>query len=441
MAESAGIPAVGVVCPGFMPSAMTTSEAAGLKGARFVEFPGSNIAVQSREDVRQNAEILVDEIIKSLTIEIKAEDIFKGEESDPQRIVFTGDYAEVNQYLYDGNMTDGLPIVPPTQELVQEFLKYTNRSPDEVIGVLPPEGRKATPWIVAVNGAIAGCRPEYMPLLTAIAEAVSDPRYSIGHSGSTAGWSPMIIVNGPIIKKLDFRSETAVTRPGKMANTTIGRFLRLLMINVARFLPGTTDKATYGLNYFVAIAEAEHLSPWEPLSVTLGFKPGQSVVTVNSALCVSYNFITFGSAKDHLESIAEEATRAISQDPVILTFGPERRHILVLSPLVASILADGGYSKRDIQQYLFENTGIQARLFDRLLQRTWPEQTACNLVREGRLPEAFSRSEDPERIVPLMLSPDEFMILVAGDPARNRSFIALQVGDQGLATSKAIVSI
>ena len=162
-----------------------------------------------------------------------------------------------------------------------------------------------------------------MPVLMAVAEAVSDPRYAIGQSGSTAGWSPMIIVNGPIIKKLNFQSEAAVMRPGRRANTTIGRFLRLFMINVARFIPGITDKATYGLNFFVALAEAEQNSPWEPLSVSLGFKPEDSVVTVNSALCISYNFITFGSAEDHLKSIAEEATRAISQDPVILTFGPK----------------------------------------------------------------------------------------------------------------------
>ena len=177
-------------------------------------------------------------------------------------------------------------------------------------------------------------------------------------SGSTAGWSPMIIVNGPIIDQLKFRSDTSAMRPGRWANTTIGRFLRLFMVNVARFLPGITDKATFGLNFFVVLAEAEHRSPWEPLSVSMGFKPETSVVTVNSVLCVSYNFVTFGSAENHMEIIAEEAIRALSQDPVPLTFGPERRHMLVLSPLVASILFEGGYSKRDIQQYLFENAGI-----------------------------------------------------------------------------------
>jgi len=210
------------------------------------------------------------------------------------------------------------------------------------------------------------------------------------------------------------------------------------MVNVSRFLPGITDKATFGLNFFVVLAEAEHRNPWGPLSVALGFKPGISVVTVNSVLCVSYNFITIGSAENQMEIIVEEATRALSQEPVLQAFGPERRHMLVLSPLVASIFAEGGYSRRSIQQYLFENVRIPVRRFDRQLQRFWPKETACSLVRVGKLPESFCRSEDPERAVPLMWNPDEFLIIVAGDPTRNRCFIATQCAEQGLATSRAV---
>ncbi|MFH1490311.1 MAG: hypothetical protein ABII06_15505 [Pseudomonadota bacterium] len=438
MAETAGVPAVGIICSGFMPSARTTAEAAGQRNARLVEFPSPNIGVQSEADVRANARVLLDEVIESLTGEVVAEERPLTTEPSPREIVFRGTLEEVNDYFYENRMTDALPIVPPTPEKIQEFLKHTDRSPDEVLGVFPPEKRSATPWTVAVNGVMAGCRPEYMPVLMAITEAVADPRYSIGQSGSTSGWAPMIIVNGPIIDQLHFQSETSVTRPGRRANTTIGRFLRLFMVNVPRFLPGITDKATFGLNFFVVLAEAEHRSPWEPLSVSLGFNPETSVVTVNSVLCVSYNFVTFGSAENHMQIMAEEAIRALSQDPVPLTFGPERRHMLVLSPLVASILSKGGYSRRDIQQYLFENVGIPASKFDRLLQRTWPKETACSLVKVGKLPESFCKSENPDRKVPLMWNPDEFLIVVAGDPTRNRSFIATQCGDQGLATSRAI---
>jgi len=148
--------------------------------------------------------------------------------------------------------------------------------------------------------------------------------------------------------------------------------------------------------------------------------------------------MTIGSAENQIGIIAEEASRALSQDPVLQAFGPERRHMLVLSPLVASILSGGGYSRRDIQQYLFENVGIPARQFDSLLQRFWPKETACRLAEQGKLPRSFCVSEDPDRIVPLMWSPDEFLIIVAGDPSRNRCFIATQCADQGLATTKPI---
>lgn len=429
---------MGIICSGFIASARTSAEAAGQRNVRLVEFPGPNIGVQSEGDVRANAQVLVDRVVRSLTEEVVPKETPLVAEPDPGDIVFRGTFSAVNDYLYENGLTDGLPVVPPTPEKVQEFLKYTERPPDAILGIFPPGRREATPWTVAVNGIMAGCRPEYMPVLMAITEAVADPRYSIGQSGSTSGWAPMIIVNGPIIRQLEFQSEAAVTRPGRKANTTIGRFLRLFMVNVARFMPGITDKATFGLNFFVVLAEAERRSPWEPLSVSLGFKPGMSTVTVNSVLCVSYNFITNGSAENQMGIIAEEASRALSQDTVLQAFGPERRHLLVLSPLVASILSGGGYSKRDVQQYLFENVGITGRQFDRVLQRFWPKETACSLVEQGRLPEPFCISEDPDRIVPLMWNPDEFLIVVAGDPTRNRCFIATQCAEQGLATSKPI---
>jgi hypothetical protein len=403
-----------------------------------VEFPPPNIGVQSEADVRENSSALIDEVLRSLTGEVVSEEAPPAPKTSSRDVVFKGSFSEVNAYLYENDLTDGLPVVPPTPHQVKEFLKYTERPPDEVLGVLLPGNRQVTPWIVAVNAVMAGCRPEYSPLLIAVTEAVTEPRYSIEHSGSTSGWAPMIVVNGPIIQQLKFQSETCVTRPGRRANTTVGRFLRLLMINVARFLPGTTDKATFGLNFFVALAEAEHLSPWEPLSVSLGFKSGTSVVTVNSVLSTSYNFITNGSAENQIETIAEEASRALSQDPVLQAFGPERRHMLVVSPLVASILSGGGYSKKDIQRYLFENVGIPASHFDKWLQRFWPKENACRLVKQGKLPDSFCRSENPNRIVPLLWNPDEFLIIVAGDPSRNRCFIATQCAEQGLATSKAV---
>src|ERR1700722_14269851 len=123
---------------------------------------------------------------------------------DPTAIVFQGDYDEVQEHFLERMWSDGLPIVPPTAERVQRFLRYTDRSATEVLGVLLPESREATVWNCAVNGVMAGCRPEYLPVLIAIAEAITQPSFRMEDAGSTPGWEPLITVSGPIIKELDF---------------------------------------------------------------------------------------------------------------------------------------------------------------------------------------------------------------------------------------------
>lgn len=402
---------------------------------RIVEYPPPNISAQSPAEVRKYAESLLDKVIEALTKEGPATE--RGAsvvEPKPKDIVFKGTFEEVNKFFYENQWTDGLPIVPPTIEKVQEFLRYTDRSPDQVIGVMSPGKREVTVWKVAVNGVMAGCRPEYMPILIAVAEAVTDSRFGIQHAGSTSGWAPLILLNGPIINQLDFNYGPGVTRPGRQANTTVSRFLRLLMVNIPRYLIGVTDKATFGQNYFIALAEAEGESPWEPLSVDRGFKAGANVVTVTSAETLSDAFASFGTGEQHLKTIAWQVTRLLSTVPVILRFGRERSIIVALSPLIANLIAKSGYSKSDVKEYLFKNVRMRASEFDMILV----ENTACGLVAAGRLEKQFCESTDPDRMLPLVHAPKDFLIIVSGDPTRNRSFVSLQGGDQGLATSKEI---
>lgn len=400
-----------------------------------VEYPPPNISVQRHPEVQAYAEKLLNQVIEALTVEAPAKKVAAAAvEPGPREIVFKGTLDEVNQFFYDNLWTDGLPIIPPTIKKVEEFLKYTNRPPDEVIGVLPPGKREATIWKIAVNGVMAGCRPEYMPVLIAVAEAITDPRYGIEHAGSTSGWAPWIIINGPIIKQLDFNYAAGVTRPGRQANTAISRFLRLFMINLPRYLVGVTDKATFGQNYFIVLAEAEDENPWKPLSVDLGFKPGANIVTVTSAEAISDAFTLSGTAIDVLRIIAWQVTRELGAVPVIMRFGPERSIVLALTPLVANLINKSGYSKSDIKQYLFEVVKMRASEFDMLIA----PDSVCGYVKQGRLGKQFCESTDPNRMLPLVHSPNDFLIVVSGDPTRNRAFVTLQGGNQGLATSKEI---
>ena len=440
--EKAGIPAVGIICAGFVSSAHAIARMLGLLSMRIVEYPPPNIGTQTKEEIKKHAGIVLGHVIQALTQPAPEPQMASpGEpETGPREIVVKGNLREVNDFFYDRQWTDGLPVIPPTVKAVEEMLKYTDRSPDEVLAVLQPSRREATPWSVAVNGVMAGCRPAYMPALTALIEAIAEPSFGLQHAGSTAGWTPLVILNGPIIKELNFNSGQGVLRPQRQANVTVSRFLRLAMMNLAGYQIGTTDLACFGTNYLPVLAEAEEESPYEPLSVERGFGKGSNVITVLSCLSMSYHFTSQETAEEHLQILADEVKRELGGQyvQVMTIFGPDISPVLCLSPLVASVLADAGYSKKDLRKYIFEHARIPASEFDKELAGLWGGFTACKAVEQGRLPRLFCETEDPQRMLPVMHHPDELLIVVSGSAVRNRSFVAKQTGDQGLAVSKEI---
>src|SRR5262249_49121000 len=178
-------------------------------------------------------------------------------EPAPSDIVFEGNLEEVHRFFYENDWSDGLPIVPPTPDRVAEFVRWSAVPAETELGVLLPDQRRATVWNVAVNGVMAGCRPADMPILVALVEAMADPRYGVEHSGNTPGAETLIILNGPLIKELGFNYEQGALRDGIQANTTIGRFWRLYLRNVAGFLHHRTDKGTFGNTWRVVLAENE----------------------------------------------------------------------------------------------------------------------------------------------------------------------------------------
>ena len=381
------------------------------------------------------AEVVVDRIVAALTraperVEVPAD----ARERGRREIVHAGSFEEVNAAFQERGWADGLPIVPPTIAKVERFLAFTDRQPDEVIAVVPPSRREATVWSVAVNGVMAGCRPEYMPVLLAVAEALCDPHYGLEHSGSTAGWAPLITLNGPIIDELGFNCRAGVMRPGNQANTSVGRFLSLFVRNVAGFLPGSSDMGTFGTNFYLVLAENEHDSPWPPLCVDRGFPAGTNLVTVNSVLCMGYHVVTEGTtAKEHLDVLVRRMKMAFRAP--VMCYGPEMHPQVVMPPVIARLIAAEGYSKADVQRYLFENARVTAREFDRDLGKDGP---AMRAAKEGRLPALFGASDDPERMLPVCHAPEEILIVVSGDPMKNRVFTTNQAGYQGTATSKEI---
>lgn len=229
-------------------------------------------------------------------------------------------------------------------------------------------------------------------------------------------------------------------RPQHQANITVSRFLRLLMVNIAGYRLGETDMATFGRNYYPVIAEAEEDSPWPPLSVDRGFAAGANVVTLQSADTTGHSFLTEGPAESHLRVIAREMVRELGGNLLVAMehFGGRVSPVLGLTPLVAGILAKEGFSKADVKRWLYDHAQVSAKLFDEQLARIEGGYNLVKSVQRGKLPARFAESEDPERLVPILHSPEELQIVVCGAKERNRTFISGQFGKYGGDVSKEI---
>src|SRR6185295_6242994 len=193
------------------------------------------------------------------------------------------DDAEAIELCFAQGWTDGLPVVPPTPERVVRMLDAARLEPGREIAYIAHRAVSVTAEKVAINAVMAGCRPEYMPVVVAAVEGIGDPRWSYhGPGTSTSGAAVLLIVNGPVAQELDINAGDNLFGPGWRANLTIGRAVRLVMRNVCGRIPGTLDRGTLGhpgkLSFVIAENEAE--SPWPPLHVERGFRPEQSTVTV-----------------------------------------------------------------------------------------------------------------------------------------------------------------
>ena len=369
-------------------------------------------------------------------------------EPTPQDVVFEGSFEEVNRLFYENGWGDGLPIVPPTVEKVAQFLAFTDRDPDEVIGALPPDNRSATPWNIAINGVMAGCRPEYMPVLLALVEAMAEPGYGVEHSGNTPGAETLIIVNGPIIRDLGFNYEQGVLRDGFQANTSIGRFWRLCLRNIAGFLLHQTDKGTYGGTWRVVLAENESVLKqigWPTIAADGGLGPDANAITISRFTGGDVVTSVFGNKAEEMLPYLADALVKQTGWQLCFTIGISTgtyRPLLVLSPVLAETMAKSGWSKQDVKNYFFDHARMPAWKFEKYIGE-WSNlvpgrRTLVDLVNLGKAPEVFAESSDPNRLVPIVCNPDDFMIAVAGDPLRTNAYVFAHNGMLGYPTSKSI---
>jgi hypothetical protein len=256
--------------------------------------------------------------------------------------------------LYARGVTDGLPVIPPTAERVALAVEASGRRGDELIGLVAPQHGRATVQRIAVNAVMAGCRPEYLPVVIAAVEAMCDPAFALeGVSGTTDAVTPLLIVNGPVRAALDVNSGVGVFGPGWRANATIGRAVRLVWANVGGAGPGVISMSTFGQagRYTYCIGEREEDSPWEPLHVEHGFAAADSTVAVLAAeapqVVVDARSRT---ARDVLTTIARSGEAIASH--AIADLGDT---LLVISPEHGRTIAGDGWSKADARAFLLEH--------------------------------------------------------------------------------------
>jgi hypothetical protein len=342
------------------------------------------------------------------------ERLCKARESDFE--IFTDpDVEKVSNQFYIKNQTDGLPIIPPTELRVHKFLKYTDLKPNKVIAVLPPKRGKATLEKIAINSVMAGCHSKFMPVVQHAVKAMDQENFNLpAINATTHPVAICAIINGPISRELAINSDVGCLGPGNIANATIGRAIRLCMINIAGAFPGIGDHATMGspAKYSFCFAEAEHNNPWNSLNVDRGFNSDISTVT-SLAIEAPQNINDHRSkkAQDLLDTIIHTVSRA----------GCNNSHVpgeilLIMGPEHAKTVDEDGWNKEDVKKYLHKNALVPAELGDRggrKLDKKW--------IMDGE--------------VRITRSPKDVVLVVAGGPGRH-SMVA-----PGFGTSSESVTI
>lgn len=408
-------------------------------------YPGVPLLDSDEELAKKVNEVLAPGLLAGLTCEMpKDAPADGGSDPAPGAAVFSGTLQEVQDYFHQHMLSDGLPVIPPTRKAVDEFLRYTDRKPDEVLCAIPQEGREASILSIAVNGVMSGCRPEYMPLLAGIIEAMADPVFRIEDCGSTPGWEPVVVVNGPIVRELDFNFGQGMMRFGRQANSSIGRFVRMYLRNVCGFRvpPGAGDKGSICQSFLVAMAEDDEAAKamgWPTYAQDKGFGPDDNVVSVRSVISVSGPMYTAGThALDHVSVWAEMMTQSFGYWAYTAFKTGEWYPLVVAGPGVAKAVASE-WSKDKVKQYLRDHIVVKAGQAQQYARAgSTPTFTFERYVQEGILPPEYADSKNMERMVKPILKPEFIDVLVAGDPGRNQSRAYLCNHIQGAPVSKAV---
>lgn len=430
--EKLGKPGVYVCTDNFVHDAESAAEDVGMprvrivtvKAADYYRLRGSNV------EIMPVAEAVINELIDGLKRPLTEEEASTEPEKENlgTTTVSAETYSEAvekfNDIYLDKQWGDGLTLLPPTDEAVQAMLKGTSRSPDEIIGTVAPKNGVATIEKIAINSVMAGAKPEYLPVIIAAMEGITDPDYDDLHVlTSTGSFNFAIMVTGPIAKELNINSGIGFLGYGWQANSTIGRAVQLAMINIGRTWPGVNDMALVGRpsKQSYVFAENQELSPWPPFHVTQGFKAEDSCVTVSSVIGISRSLLGGGAVATWTpEDIFKSSVSMMMEArPGMATWkrgssnpGPFK-YILFFEPVLAMELNRQGHTRASLQKLLYERATIP---YEELI----PGEIANIQPRidSGEIPEdrvdLFKDALKPGGKLPIVNRVEDIRIIVAG---------------------------
>ena len=320
---------------------------------------------------------------------------------------------EVLEYYWAKEWTDGLPVVPATETYVDQFLATVARDPEEVLFTITHLNRHLTVRLAAINAAMAGCRPEYFPVVLAAWEAIAkEPHPARGIWQSTTGTAPFLVVNGPIREEIGLNSQGNIFGSGFRANATIGRAIRLACINVFGLHPHKLDQATQGTpaKYSACIAENEEESPWPPLHTEYGFDRSDSVVTayvIRSVMHIEarHTMEPEQLALDFVDSIRRTGALIHEYTSALLVVVPEH----------AAVFAAAGWTKDDLRNFVFTHAVRRRSDLVEVGKDALSQKTRWRLSSShpDSMPDTASESDEPD-VVRAISHPNSIQIMVAG---------------------------
>jgi hypothetical protein len=341
-----------------------------------------------------------------------------------ERIIVTGDEEAVRAWFEDHRLTDGLPIVPPTEERVAAMVSASGLPPGESLGAIPPSFGEATVEKLAANAVMAGLRPDRFPVVLAAVRAMLRPEFNLyGVQATTHPVAPLVVVHGPAARNLGVHGGAGALGPGFPANATIGRALRMVLLNVGGAYPGVGDLSTHGgpAKFTYCLTENVAASPWPEFHTRRGFAPTESAVTVFGGEAPHNVNDHQSSEPERLLGIVADVMGALGHNSWYSAADDGNDMVVLLSPEHAEVAASRGWGPGEVQRHLFERSSRPLEDVARggmWEMRNWP----------GEL-EAAARRGEP---VPPVRKPEGILLMVAGGPGKHSVVIP------GFGSSRAV---